>query len=225
MRFDEARGITVEMRRKETADGYRYFDDPDLPPLVLDSGVRQEAELGLHSSAFELRKLMVAEDGILHEQAATIAGEEVLHRFYRGCCLEGRPPREVAKWVCGELVRLLREGPLKIEYGALSGTIKRVENGELTLPQARQVFEQVYLSNQSIDAVVQQLGFSREETAGIDVHAVCAEVIASNPKVVADYQGGKPSAIMALVGPVMKATKGAARPDEIKALLEQMLAG
>jgi aspartyl-tRNA(Asn)/glutamyl-tRNA(Gln) amidotransferase subunit B len=225
LRYDDDKGVTVEMRRKETADDYRYFDDPDLPPLVLDNATKQEAQNGLHSSAFEDRRLMVAEDGILHEQAATIAADEVLARFYRGCCLEGRPPREVAKWVCGDLVRLLREGPLKVEYGALSGVIKRVESGELTLPQAREVFEHVYASNQSIDAVVAQLGFSKEHAASIDLRAVCAEVIAANPKVVADYQSGKASAIMALVGPVMKATKGAAKPDEVKALLEELLAG
>jgi aspartyl-tRNA(Asn)/glutamyl-tRNA(Gln) amidotransferase subunit B len=224
LRFDDARGVTVEMRRKESADDYRYFDDPDLPPLVLDSAARQEAQDGLHASAYELRKVMVGEDGLLHEQAATIAADEVLHRFYRGCCLEGRPPREVAKWVCGDLVRLLREGPLKVEYGALSGVMKRIETGELTLPQAREVFEHVFVSNQSIDSVVVQLGFSREQAAAIDLPAECAAVIAANPKIVADFQGGKASAIMALVGPVMKATKGAAQPDEVRRVLAELLA-
>jgi aspartyl-tRNA(Asn)/glutamyl-tRNA(Gln) amidotransferase subunit B len=224
LRFDDARGVTVEMRRKETADDYRYFDDPDLPPLLLDRGLHEEAELGLHASSFELRRLMVGEDGITHEQAATISGDEILHRFYRGCCLEGRPAREVAKWVCGELVRLLREGPLLIEYGALSGVIKRVEQGELTLPQARQSFELVFKTNRSIDDVVQELGFTPEQAQAYDLQAICAQAIADNPKTVADYKGGKPSAIMALVGPVMKATKGAARPDEVKVTLERLLA-
>jgi aspartyl-tRNA(Asn)/glutamyl-tRNA(Gln) amidotransferase subunit B len=224
MRFDDARGATVEMRRKETADDYRYFDDPDLPPLVLDAALHEEAELGIHSSAFELRQLMVAEDGITHEQAATIAADEILYRFYRGCCLEGRPAREVAKWVCGELVRLMREGPLRIEYGALSGVIKRIETGVLTLPQARQVFEQIYHSNRSIDAVAEELGFSPEAAAAIDLVAVCTQVIADNPKTVADFKSGKATAIMALVGPVMKATKGAVRPDEVRSTLERLLA-
>jgi aspartyl-tRNA(Asn)/glutamyl-tRNA(Gln) amidotransferase subunit B len=224
LRFDDAKGVTVEMRRKETADDYRYFDDPDLPPLLLDALLHQEAELGLHSSAFELRRVMVGEDGISHEQAATIAADELLHRFYRGCCLEGRPPREVAKWVCGDLVRLLREGPLQVEFGALSGVIKRIEKGELTLPQGRQVFETVYRTNRSIDAVVQESGFTADAAQSYDLHAICLQAISDNPKTVADYKGGKPTAIMALVGPVMKATKGAAKPDDVKAELERLLA-
>lgn len=224
LRYDESRGTTAEMRSKETADDYRYFDDPDLPPLLLDRELRAEAERGIHSSGFELRDAMTSKDGIGHEHAATILADEILYRFYRGCSLEGRPPREVAKWVCGELVRLLREGPLQIEYGALSGVMKRTETGVLTLPQAKQVFELVYHSNKSIDAVMEELGISPEAAAELDLDAICAQAIADNPKTVADYKGGKLTAIMALVGPVMKASKGAAKPDEVKAMLERLLA-
>jgi aspartyl-tRNA(Asn)/glutamyl-tRNA(Gln) amidotransferase subunit B len=235
LRYDDARGTTAEMRRKETADDYRYFDDPDLPPLLLDADLRRDAEAGLVASGFELRGLLTEQDGLPHEHAATIAGDEVLHRFYRLTTQDGNPPREVAKWVCGELVRLMREGPMQIEPGALSAVMKRMQRGELTLPQARQVFEQVYQTNLSVDNVIAQLGISPDAMAssllaeyGLEspkdlLGAICARVIDENPKVVEDYRGGKASAIMALVGPVMKATKGSAKPEEVKAKLEELL--
>jgi aspartyl-tRNA(Asn)/glutamyl-tRNA(Gln) amidotransferase subunit B len=221
LRYDEKRGCTVEMRRKETADDYRYFDDPDIPPLQVTADLKAEAGRSVRASAFELRQLMVEEDGISHEMAASIAGDSVLHHFYRQACQDGAVPEEVAKWVTGDLVRLIRSGPVKIEPGALSYVIKQVATRQLTLPQARQVFEQAYQSGRSCEAIITELGFTAADE--LDLEQICSEVIAENPRVVGDIKGGKHNAVQVLLGGVMKKTRGAADPQETRAKLLKML--
>lgn len=221
MRYDEVRGMTVEMRRKESADDYRYFDDPDIPPLMASKFLRGEAAESLRASVFELRQLMVEEDRISHEMAATIAADTVVHRFYRLCCKDGHAPREVANWVTGELLRLMRESALKIQPGALSRVMTLLHEGKVTLPQARLVFEQVYHTGRSCEAVVQEMNFDNGDEA--DLIAVCQAAIKDNPSVVEDIQGGKLNAVQVLVGSVMKKTRGGADPQETRKQLLEML--
>lgn len=222
MRFDPDRGETVQMRRKETADDYRYFDDPDIPPLVLSPALLDEARGFLHSSAFEDRKLMVEQDGISAEAAAAIADDEVLHRFYRICSGDGYEAKTVANWVTGELTRLMREAPLHVEPGDLSEVLSLLKAGSLTLPQAREVFASVYSSGRTVKAVVDEAGFG-QRASGSELREICQQVIAANEKVVADIRGGKTAALQVLVGQVMKQTRGSASPEEIKALMNGLL--
>ncbi|MBN2080936.1 Asp-tRNA(Asn)/Glu-tRNA(Gln) amidotransferase subunit GatB [bacterium] len=221
MRYDEARGITVPMRVKETADDYRYFDDPDIPPLVITKRLLDSAGEDVRASIFELRQMMAEEDGISHEMAATIADDRILHRFYRLCCKDGHDNREVAKWVTGELVRLLREKPLRTEPGELSKVLGKLKSNELTLPQARDVFETIYLTGKTCEAVVQEKQYSGADA--IPLEQVCREVIAANPQIVADIQAGKTNAVQVLVGAVMKKTRGGADPQSTRQLLLRLL--
>ncbi len=222
LRYDEVRGITVPMRIKETADDYRYFDDPDLLPVVLSKRVLDEAKENQRASAFELRQMMTEEDGITHEMAATIAADPVVHRFYRLCCKDGHLPQQAANWVCGELVRLMREAPLKIEPGTLSRVMQMLKKGEITRPQAKEVFQEAYYTGKSPEAIVQEKGFtgSGSET---DLVVACKAVIAENIRIVADIKGGKLNAVQALVGQVMRKTRGSADPNKARKILLDLL--
>ena len=221
MRYDEARSETVEMRRKETADDYRYFEDPDIPPLHITADLREEAYALQRSSWFELRRLMVEEDGITHEAAQTIASDPILHRFYRNCSMDGHSAKEVANWVTGDFVRLLREGPLNTEPGELSELLKLLSAGKLTRPQAREVFEEVYRTGKSAPQVVAAMNFG--DASGFDLEGACREVIARNGRIVEDVLAGKDAAINALLGQVMKASRGAANPAETTAMFRKLL--
>jgi aspartyl-tRNA(Asn)/glutamyl-tRNA(Gln) amidotransferase subunit B len=222
LRYDEARGITVPMRIKETADDYRYFDDPDLLPVVVSKKELEEARDNLRASSFELRRMMTEEDGISHEMAATIASDAVVHRFYRLCCKDGHQPQQAANWVCGELVRLMREAPLKVEPGTLSRVMKMLRDGEVTRPQAKEVFQEAYLTGQAPEAIVQEKGFSGTGSDA-DLVIACKAAISENIKIVADIKGGKLAAVQALVGQVMRKTKGAADPNKAKEILLELL--
>ena len=221
LRYDEARGISVPMRVKETPDDYRYFDDPDIPPLLVTKVKLDEAAERLRASTFEVRQLMVQQDGISHEMAATIADDQVVHRFYRLCCQDGHAPRTVANWVTGELLRLMREQPLRIEPGSLSQVLSLLAAGEINNAQAKQVFEEVYRTGRSAAAVVEEQGLKPD--AGLNLEAVCSSVIADNPQVVADIKGGKLNAVQVLVGSVMKQTRGAADAQATRKMLLELL--
>jgi aspartyl-tRNA(Asn)/glutamyl-tRNA(Gln) amidotransferase subunit B len=222
LRYDEARGITVPMRIKETPDDYRYFDDPDIPPLIVSRRLLDEAAEDVRASIFELRQMMVEQDSISHDMAATIAGDRIVHRFYRLCCKDGHSPREVAKWVTGELIRLLHEAPLRIEPGELSNILARLSANELTLPQARDVFETIYRTGKTYEAVIQEKGLL-EGPGSISLEQVCGEAIAENPQIIADLKAGKLNAVQVLVGVVMKKTRGGADPQEARQVLLKML--
>lgn len=226
MRWDNARGETIPMRRKETADDYRYFDDPDIPPLAVNKALLDEAAQDLRSSSFELRRLMVEEDGLSHPIAAALNDDETLYRWYRLCCQDGLAPRVVANWVTGELTRLMREAPLKLEPGDLSELLRLIDAGRITQAQAKTVFEHSYLNGKAPRSSVEELGIEAPSAGGGADEALreaCAAAIAANPKVAADIQGGKAAALMVLVGQVMKATKGSANPEAIRSMLAGLL--
>lgn len=222
MRFDLERGETIPMRRKETADDYRYFDDPDIPPLLLSPSLFDDARHELRSSSFEDRQAMVLQDGLSAQAAATLADDETLHRFYRACCADGHEPKTVANWVTGELTRLMRETALHIEPGHLSDLLAALGRGELTLPQAKEIFASVYASGRSVAAVIEEAGYG-QRASGSELREICQQVIDANAKIVGDIKGGKLTALQALIGQVMKLTRGSASPDEAKALLSELL--
>jgi aspartyl-tRNA(Asn)/glutamyl-tRNA(Gln) amidotransferase subunit B len=217
LRYDEARGCTIPMRVKETPDDYRYFDDPDIPPLIITKVLTDEAQETLRASAFELRQMIVEQDGVSHEMAATIVEDFTVHHFYRLCCKDGHEPRVVANWVTGELVRLIREAPLKIEPDALSAILTMLKSGELSHAQAKEVFAHVYLSGKTPAAVVQEQGHA--QSGGDELRAICDAVVKDNPKVVADVRAGKLAALQVLVGHVMRITRGGANPEQARSLL------
>jgi len=221
LRYDEGRGITVPMRIKETPDDYRYFDDPDIPPLFVSKAMLDEASDGLRASGFEVRQMMVEKDGITHEMAATIAGDTVVHRFYRMCCKDGHEPRIVGNWVTGELVRLMREAPLRIEPDALSAVLAMLKRGEINHAQAKELFAEVFKTGKSPAAVVEERGV--HAVAVDDLTEVCRKVIADNAKIVEEIRGGKMNALQVLVGQVMRITHGAANPEKTRQALRELI--
>jgi len=100
--------------------------------------------------------------------------------------------------------------------------LKLLRAGELTLPQARAVFEQVYRTNKAVDVVVEEQGFE-QQNGGVDLEKICSAVISDNPQVVADVKSGKTNAVQVLVGAVMKQTRGGADPKEARKLLLKLL--
>jgi aspartyl-tRNA(Asn)/glutamyl-tRNA(Gln) amidotransferase subunit B len=224
----DERGETYHMRAKETSDDYRYFPEPDLPPLRVDTAwlaqirgelpelpaarrARYSDVLGL--SAYDAAVLVAdADAGTLFE--ATLAASPGL---------EAKP---VANWVTGDYLRIRNaaDGPVTVEPAALADLVRRVTDGSINRSSGREVLEAHVATGESIEAIVARLGLRQISDAG-SLGPVVEQVLAANPDAVADVRAGKPQAIGFLVGQVMKATRGQANAGVVQAAIRQRLDG
>jgi aspartyl-tRNA(Asn)/glutamyl-tRNA(Gln) amidotransferase subunit B len=229
--WDEARGVTVGQRSKEFAHDYRYFPDPDLPPLALDEAWVAARQAELPELPDARRERFVASYQLGYDTADLLTAERGVADYFEQAVAQanGAPAREVANWTVGELFRLLNDGGETLEQAAtrfppayIGAVIQLVNDGTITRTLAKQVFETSYRSGDAPLAVVEAQGL--KVIGDSDALATLArEVIAANEKVVADYRKGKTAAIKALVGQIMKATKGQANPQAALAALEAEL--
>jgi aspartyl-tRNA(Asn)/glutamyl-tRNA(Gln) amidotransferase subunit B len=216
--WSEERGETYRMRVKETSDDYRYFPEPDLPPLNVDAS-------WLSAIRAELPELPAARRARYQEQGTPPDAADLLTRESDAAALfeaalasdPSLDARVVANWVTGEYLRLVRRSGASPD-GALTGSVdpaeladlvRRVQSGSITGTNAKDVFETHFAVGSSMASIIDQKGYLQISDAGALGEAVDA-VIAGNPGAVADYRAGKAQAIGFLVGQVMKATRGQA---------------
>jgi aspartyl-tRNA(Asn)/glutamyl-tRNA(Gln) amidotransferase subunit B len=220
------RGETYHMRSKETSDDYRYFPEPDLPPLRVDAAwlarVRGElpelpaARRGRYRDALGLSE---------YDAAVLVADADAGALFEATLAAEGGvEPKPVANWVTGDYLRIRNaaEGPVTVAPAALASIVRLVADGSLNRTTARQVLDAHVESGESVDAIVARLGLRQISDAGA-LGAIVDEVIAANPAAVADVRAGKAQAIGFLVGQVMKATRGQANAAVAQAALRERL--
>ena len=228
MLFDPDSGETRAMRSKEDAQDYRYFPDPDLPPLVIApewiERVRsQMPELpGAMAARFEQR------DGLAAYDAAMMAQSPAFARYYETARDACGQPKLVANWLMGEVAKRLNAEERSIEASpvtpaTLAALISRIGDGTLSNNGARQVFDALWAEARSdVDAVIEAKGLKQMNDSGA-LEAIVATVIAGNAKSVEEYRAGKDKAFNALVGQVMKASQGKANPAQAGALLKKKL--
>lgn len=223
----EASQETVSQRSKEEAEDYRYFPDPDLPPLTLSPeyveelraslpelpAQRYERYLGLGLSGFEATTLADARDRSDYTDAlaAAIGGDEK------------RAVKLAANWVLGEVGRWCNENArdvagFPVEAEALAALIQTAEDGKITGTVAKQVFEAMIATGESAGEIIEEQGLV--QIGGADeLTGIVRETIAQNEKAVADYRAGKDTAVKFLMGQVMRATKGRANPQTVQELM------
>jgi aspartyl-tRNA(Asn)/glutamyl-tRNA(Gln) amidotransferase subunit B len=226
--FDPDAGETRAMRSKEDAHDYRYFPDPDLPPLVIAASwvERVKAEMP------ELPALMAArferEDGLAPYDAALVTQSVAFARYYEQARDACKQPKLVANWLMGEVTRRLNAEERGIEQAPvgpalLATLIGRIQDGTLSNAGARQVFEALWAEGAiDVDALIEAKGLRQMNDSGA-LEAIVDEVLAANPKSVEEYRAGKDKAFNALVGQVMKASKGKANPSQANELLKKKL--
>ena len=231
--WNEVLGRTVEQREKEFADDYRYFPEPDIPPLLLTPAWIEERRAELPELPDARRARFVADYGISLADAETLTAERPIADYYEHAVAAARgvgaTPKEVANWIIGELFRLLNEtgeslgdvaARFRPEY--VGDVYDLLNKGTITRTSAKEVFEISFRTGQPPAQVVAERGLA-VIGAGEALTALAREVIAANPKVAADYRAGKTTAIKFLVGQVMKATRGQANPQAAQAALEEAL--
>jgi aspartyl-tRNA(Asn)/glutamyl-tRNA(Gln) amidotransferase subunit B len=224
--FDDQTGRTLSQRGKEEAHDYRYFPEPDLPPLVLDEQWIAEQQRDLPPLPDAVRARLEAQ-GLAPQDARIIAGDPEAVRYFDAVCAQGADARQAAVWMLGDLARLLNDRHLgyaqsPVPPGELARLIALIASGRLSGRMAKEVLEVMAETGRGADAVVEERGLSQIADPA-RLRAEAERVIAEQPKVVADYLAGKERALAFLVGQVMKATRGQAKPDLVNAILKELL--
>ncbi len=226
--FNPDSGETRAMRSKEDAHDYRYFPDPDLPPLVIspdwiDQVRQQMPELpAAMAQRFEQQDGLPAQDALLMTQSLAFA---LYYEAVRDAC---KQPKLAANWLMGEVAKRLNAQGLEIGAAPLSAAslaalIGRVADGTVSNSGARQVFEALWQDpSAEVDAVIESKGLQQMRDSGA-LQAIVDEVLQANAKSVEEFRAGKDKAFNALVGQVMKASKGKANPTQAAELLRRAL--
>jgi aspartyl-tRNA(Asn)/glutamyl-tRNA(Gln) amidotransferase subunit B len=224
----DERGITVSQRSKEQAHDYRYFPEPDLPPMFVSREWVADLKAHLPELPDARRERYITQHGLTPYLAGQLtASAEVGELFERTLALYP-DPRKVGNWIQTEVFRLLKDsgdddGTATLPTPEhLAELLKLIDSGTINQSAAKQVFEEMFRSGEAPSAVVQTLGLTQVSNAD-ELTRIIDEVIAANPKPVADYKGGKPSAAGRLVGEVMKATRGRANPGVVNELMRSRL--
>ncbi|MDH4053075.1 MAG: Asp-tRNA(Asn)/Glu-tRNA(Gln) amidotransferase subunit GatB [Rubrivivax sp.] len=228
--FDPATGETRSMRSKEDAQDYRYFPDPDLPPLVIapawvDAVAAAMPELpGAMAARFE------RDDGLAAYDAQMVTQSRAFAAYYETARDAGAPAKQVANWLMGEISRRLNALAGAIETcpvpaTTLAALLRRVQDGTVSNNAARQVFDALWEGEASdVDAVIEAKGLKQMSDSGA-LEAIVDQVLVANQKSVDEFRAGKDRAFNALVGQVMKASKGKANPAQASEILRRKLGG
>ena len=231
----EERNATVSQRSKEQAHDYRYFPEPDLPPLTIDREWVEEIQGRLPELATQRRARFVEQYRIPEKDAGLLTNSKDMADFYESAVAAGLRrngddeglAKSVSNWVFGDLSRLLNlentgiaESKVTPDY--LAELVDLVDRGEINTNTAKDVLEQVFQDGNSPAQVVAKKGYSQIDDSSV-VEAAVAAAIEANPKALEDYRGGKSAAAKFLVGQVMKNTKGQAKPDLVNQLVEASL--
>ncbi len=226
-RWDENKDATFSMRSKENAQDYRYFPEPDIPPMELTESYLEAARASLPEMAEEKRARYVAEFGLPAYDAGMLTGQKALADFFEEAVALGGAPKEVANWMMGEVLRTLKEKGLEARQMPLSPDtlvrlLRLVDAGRINRNTAVEVFAAIFDDDGDPEAYVQAHGLEQVSDAGLVEEAV-RRVLAENPKSIADYRSGKQKAFGFLVGQTMKLLRGKADPKLVNRLLREAL--
>ncbi|HHX76939.1 MAG TPA: Asp-tRNA(Asn)/Glu-tRNA(Gln) amidotransferase subunit GatB [Firmicutes bacterium] len=226
-RFEAALNETLPMRSKEEAHDYRYFPEPDLPPVEVDSGWLKGLQQELPELPDARKERFVASLKLSPYEAGVLTASRELADFFENCLALYPDARTVAKWTMGELLRLLKEqgGGLKesgINEAHLAELLTLIHEGKISHKMAKEVFEIAFKTGEMPASIIAARNMMQISDAG-EIAAIIRRVIDSNPKAAAEYRQGKDKALGFLVGQVMKETRGQANPQVVNQLLKKML--
>jgi aspartyl-tRNA(Asn)/glutamyl-tRNA(Gln) amidotransferase subunit B len=225
--FDPDSGETRSMRSKEDAADYRYFPDPDLPPLV----IAPEWIARVRAEMTELPRVMaarfVADYGLPEYDATTLTQSKAMAAYFEATAQACKQPKLASNWIMGEVSRRLNAAEIGLEQSAVSAAqlallITRIADGTVSNNAAKQVFDALWEGATDVDAIIEAKGLKQMNDSGA-LDKIIDAVIAANPDNVAQFKAGKDKAFNALVGQVMKASQGKANPAQVNDLLRAKL--
>jgi len=228
--FDPDTGETRAMRTKEDAADYRYFPDPDLPPLVVAPEWVEQVRAQMPELPRAMAARLVAEYGLPEYDAATLTQSPQLAAYFEAAAKASGQPKLASNWIMGEVARRLNAEEIDIAgapvpASTLAALIGRIADGTISNNAGRQVFDALWTGEAGdVDAVIEAKGLKQMNDTGA-LEQIIDEVIAANADNVAQFRAGKDKAFNALVGQAMKASKGKANPAQVNELLRKKLAG
>ncbi len=228
--FDPASGETRMMRTKEDAHDYRYFPDPDLLPLAVSPERLAAVRAQMPLLPTERRQVLVDTYGLtVYDAAQLTASRELAEYFDRAAAgATEQVGKLCANWICGALSASLNEAGLDITQSRVSaqqlrGLVDRVLDQTLSNKMAKLVFDAMWLGEGDADQIIAAKGLKQISDSG-ELARVIDEILAAQPQLVADFKSGKEKAFNALVGQVMRATRGSANPQQVNDILRSKLA-
>lgn len=225
--FDEKSGKTYSMRTKEDADDYRFFREPDLLPLHICDEDIEKIKGEIPELPQSKIKRYISELSLEEKDAELIVKYPKVAEFFEGTLECFYAPKRAANLILGTIFAFLKSETLKeqfevsISFKSFGELLKLMEEGKLSTSKGKLTLEQMLQSGKGVEELL-----SNDDLKAFDdteLEAFCKNVIEQNPKIVADYKGGKDKAIMALVGAVMRDTKGKAEADKVKNKFTELL--
>ena len=230
----EERGVTVSQRSKEHAHDYRYFPEPDLPPLAIGREWVEEIRSSLPELAAQRKARFVEQYGLRLYDADLLTGSRAMGDYFEetvalrsDLAAPQAQAKNVSNWILGDLSRLMKLegqaiGDVRVRPAHLSELLQLVDSGTLSGAMAKTVLEEAFATGREPGKIVEDNGYSQISDSSV-VEGAVAQALADNPKAVADYMGGKETASRFLVGQVMKITRGQAKPDLVLELVQSAL--
>jgi aspartyl-tRNA(Asn)/glutamyl-tRNA(Gln) amidotransferase subunit B len=227
----EEEGKTVSQRSKEYAHDYRYFPEPDLPPIIISREWVESVRAKLPELPEAKRDRFISEYVLTLYDASFLTSSKAMADYFEEGTKVSKDvtPKEIANWLNGEVTRIINANNIDIENFkekiSPEKLIELIQNshGKINAVTAKSVLEQMFTTGRSADEIVKKSGVSQISDTG-ELEKIASEVIQSNSQPVADYKAGREAAFKFLVGQVMKASKGRANPQLVNEVLKKKLA-
>ncbi|MBN1534988.1 MAG: Asp-tRNA(Asn)/Glu-tRNA(Gln) amidotransferase subunit GatB [Spirochaetes bacterium] len=223
--WDDGKNVTYSMREKEFAHDYRYFPEPDLPPIVLTDEYIQGIRASLPELPDDRKRRFVTQYGLPEYDARVLTSEKGLADYFESAIGAGSDPKRASNWIMSEVLAVTDADHIHecaVDPARLAGLLRLIEEGTISGKIAKTVFQEMLTTGRDAAAIVEEKGLMQISDRGA-IEAVIDSVIAANQKSVEDYKGGKEKALKFLIGQIMKETRGAANPAMVQDLLLQKL--
>jgi len=222
-RWDADKKESYAMRSKEAINDYRYFPEPDIPPVVITDSQLQAVKNSLPELPDKKKQRYIEKLGLNEYDASVLTNEAETARFFEATIVICNKPKEVANWVLGEILRLNKDNAQsRLTPEALAEIITLVESGEINRTTGKAVLERAYFDGVDVKAYIAENSLSQISDSG-RIRSTVEAVISESAKSVNDYKNGKTAAMGYLVGQTMKALGGKADANIIKRILNELL--
>lgn len=228
--FDAQAGVTRAMRAKSEAEDYRYFPEPDLPPLRVDEAFVAKVRESLPELPREKAARFQRDYQLSAYDASVLVADKEVADYYEGAVeAYGGSAKTVANWVINEVLRLIKESPegiraTRAEPAKLAALLRLLDEGKINAPSAKTILEQVHQTGADPEEVMRQKGLEQVSDVAL-IEAAVEKVVAAHPKELETYRGGKKALFGFFMGQVMKELRGQGDPKVVQAALRKALDG